>query len=82
MTRQEAISAKCKDCIYDPANGGTWLKQVELCTFTDCSLYPYRPIPKASKPKGASRTRAQIEATERMREGLKNSQVDREEIIE
>lgn len=67
MTRQQAINAKCKDCIYDPANGGTWVKQVELCTMPDCALYPYRPLTKESKPKGAARTSSQIEATERMR---------------
>ena len=61
LTRQQAINEKCKDCIYDPANGGTWLKQVELCTFLDCSLYPYRPIPKASKPKNPCVSQAKID---------------------
>jgi len=24
MTRQEAIEAKCKECIFDPLDDGTW----------------------------------------------------------
>lgn len=28
---------------------GTWHKQVELCTITGCSLYPYRPV--VTKPR-------------------------------
>lgn len=39
-----AINRHCKDCIYDPLAGGTWRQQVEACTFTDCALYPLRPV--------------------------------------
>ena len=46
-----AINEKCKDCIYDPLAGGSWRKQVELCTCTDCPLYPVRPMTYGSKPK-------------------------------
>lgn len=49
MSMRKAINEKCKDCIYDPSAGGTWLKQVELCTMTDCPLYEYRPVPSSSK---------------------------------
>jgi hypothetical protein len=42
-TRQQAINAKCKDCIYDHLAGGTWRDQVERCGGTDCPLYPHRP---------------------------------------
>lgn len=38
-----AIDSKCKACVYDPTNGGTWRQQVELCTCSDCPLYPVRP---------------------------------------
>ena len=41
---RKAINNKCKDCIYDPLAGGSWLKQVELCTSTNCPLYDVRPI--------------------------------------
>jgi prophage regulatory protein len=40
-----AINAKCKDCIYDPKEKGTWRKQVEHCTITTCSLHTIRPLP-------------------------------------
>lgn len=44
---RQAINAKCKDCIYDPEEGGgTWRQQVEACTITDCPLYPVRPTSK------------------------------------
>ncbi len=43
MTRQQAINAKCKDCIYDDMADGTWRMQVEQCELTACALYPYRP---------------------------------------
>ena len=49
LTRQQAISAKCKDCIYDPFDTGTWLAQVDNCTQTDCPLYEYRPVPRSSE---------------------------------
>lgn len=49
MSRTKAINAKCKDCIYDPAVGGTWREQVELCTSEKtCALWPYRPKTSAT----------------------------------
>lgn len=48
-TRQEAIVAKCRDCIYDNEVPGTWRAQVEACPATDCSIYPYRPATNATK---------------------------------
>ena len=29
---RNAINAKCKDCLYDPVDGGNWRQQVEACT--------------------------------------------------
>ena len=48
MGMRAAINAFCKSCIYDPKwqGGGTWRKQVENCTSTDCPLYEYRPTSK------------------------------------
>ena len=43
LTRQQAINAMCKGCIYDPADAGTWRQQVEACKVTACPLHPYRP---------------------------------------
>lgn len=44
MTAGKALIAKCKDCIYDDANGGTWRQQVTLCSATDCPLWDHRPV--------------------------------------
>lgn len=43
--RAAAINAMCCMCIYDPdAMGcGSWRKQVEDCSSTDCPLYKFRP---------------------------------------
>lgn len=49
MSRTKAINDKCKDCIYDPAVGGTWREQVEACTSQkSCALWPFRPVTTAS----------------------------------
>ena len=45
MTRQEAIDAKCKECIYDPEEDGTWRQQVKACDIDACALHSYRPMP-------------------------------------
>jgi len=45
MTRQKAIDTKCKDCIYDPEEDGTWRQQVKACDIESCALHPYRPMP-------------------------------------
>lgn len=49
MTRQKAISLKCKDCIYDPKAPGTWVAQVAGCIDLGCPLHPYRPLPRKLK---------------------------------
>lgn len=41
---RQVINAKCKQCIYDPADRGTWRQQVEGCTVTVCALWPLRPL--------------------------------------
>jgi hypothetical protein len=45
MTRQQAIDAKCKECIFDPLDEGTWRQQVKACDMESCALHPYRPMP-------------------------------------
>ena len=57
MSLRKAINDKCRDCIYDPLAGGTWLKQVELCVCTDCPLYPVRPITRERKSENDHKTR-------------------------
>ena len=44
MTRQQAIDAHCKSCIFDDLADGTWRMQVEQCELTACALHPYRPV--------------------------------------
>jgi len=49
--RAAAIHAMCVSCIYDPdALGcGSWRKQVEDCTSTECPLYKFRPVTTGNK---------------------------------
>jgi len=50
MTRQEAINAMCKQCIYDPMAGlGTWRQQTDACPSTGCPLWAYRPRTSAGR---------------------------------
>ena len=44
---RRAIDAKCRSCIYDEANVGSWLVQVTLCSCRDCPLYEVRPVTKS-----------------------------------
>jgi hypothetical protein len=44
MTRQKAIAAKYKECIYDELDQGTWRQQVKACDIESCALHPYRPM--------------------------------------
>lgn len=45
-TLRQAITAHCKECIYDETaiGAGTWRKQATDCTSPDCNLFPYRPV--------------------------------------
>ena len=45
MTRQKAIEEKCRECIYDELDQGTWRQQVKACDIESCALHPYRPMP-------------------------------------
>lgn len=40
---RKAIAGKCKDCIYDNSEPGTWRQQVTACTIKDCPLWAVRP---------------------------------------
>ena len=67
LTRQQAIDAKCRDCIYDSESGlGTWKAQTEGCTSQDCPLYPYRPITSTTK-KRLQEERLAVMTTEELR---------------
>lgn len=43
MSRAAAIAAKCRDCICDEHQPGTWREQTAACTVVACPLWPYRP---------------------------------------
>lgn len=43
---RRAINDKCKDCLYDPLQSGTWREQIEACTSGNCPLFPVRPLSK------------------------------------
>ena len=40
---RKAINAKCKECIYDDCDEGTWRQQVDRCDSKDCALWLLRP---------------------------------------
>ena len=60
MTRQQAIDAKCRECIYDEYADGTWRMQVEQCELTACALHPYRPKSRSKAPSKAGSAAVQL----------------------
>jgi hypothetical protein len=52
MSPRQAIKAKCKQCIYDPEAGGTFLAQIEACFVQSCPLWDFRPLTLATRNKG------------------------------
>lgn len=49
VSRSSAIREKCKDCIYDNQEPGTWLSQVDACDDRSCALWPVRPKRRLAK---------------------------------
>ena len=54
-TRRLAIHAFCRQCIYDPGADGSWRKQVQACTATDCPLFNFRPMSIVAERKAAAK---------------------------
>ena len=52
ISLRKAINQKCRSCVYDEANVGSWLVQVTLCSCVDCPLYSARPVTKAPIAEG------------------------------
>ena len=52
LSLRGAINNKCRSCIFDEANVGSWLVQVTLCSCKDCPLYEVRPVTKSPIPEG------------------------------
>ena len=48
MSLRQAINNKCKECIYDSEQPGSWRQQVVKCTSISCPLYQFRPKPLSS----------------------------------
>ena len=61
-SRQAAIDAHCKWCIYDHLDHGTWREQVQNCTSTECALHEVRPV--TIKSRNATRDSKKIIATD------------------
>ncbi len=49
---RQAINDKCRSCVYDEANVGSWLVQVTLCICKDCPLYEVRSVTKSPIAEG------------------------------
>ena len=47
LSLRGAINNKCRSCIFDEANAGSWLVQGTLCSCKDCPLYGVRPVTKS-----------------------------------
>jgi len=56
MSLRAAINAKCRECIYDSKDQGTWRQQVGACTCPKCPLFPHRPVSI-----GHTRNRAELD---------------------
>jgi len=44
LTRGEAITANCRDCIHDDSAVGTWRQQTSACHLTACPFWRHRPL--------------------------------------
>lgn len=44
VSLRKAIDMKCKSCIYDPLDKGTWRSQVASCTVSACPLWEARTL--------------------------------------
>lgn len=60
---RKAINDKCKECIYDEYDKGTWRQQVGACTSPDCPLFSVRPIARVDKTAKKVEKRDQFERT-------------------
>jgi len=70
---RNAINAKCKDCLYDPVDGGNWRQQAEACTSPECPLFELRP---------RARGRDSRESSTRCERGREGAPPDNGEVLE
>jgi len=57
---RKAINAKCKECLYDPYDKGTWRQQVQACTSPKCPLFAVRPLPIAKDSTNSDEKTAEL----------------------
>ena len=53
MSLRKAINEKCKSCIYDRHQPGTWRQQTEACEIRSCPLWGVRPKSASGVNSGA-----------------------------
>ena len=46
---KKAVELKCKDCIYDDTEKGSWRQQTENCNDPTCPLWEVRPVTIATR---------------------------------
>jgi hypothetical protein len=74
LTLRAAVNAKCKECIFDPADGcGTWRQQVAACTSLGCPLFPLRPLPDRRDRRSQDAKAANLPAPQVARPGREPS---------
>ena len=49
---RQAINDKCRSCVFDEANVGSWRVQVTLCSCNSCPLYEVRPVTRSPIAEG------------------------------
>ncbi len=49
---RQTINDKCRSCVFDEANVGSWRVQVTLCSCKGCPLYEVRPVTKSPIAEG------------------------------
>ena len=45
LSLRAAINDKCKECLFDEQERGTWREQIFMCADVRCPLYRVRPRP-------------------------------------
>lgn len=69
---RKAIALNCRECIYDKADQGTWVQQVEACAITTCHLYQHRPLTAKTKRLQRENHLASLSAEQRALIELRN----------
>ena len=71
-SKRKAIDEKCKDCIYDHLDKGTWRQQVDNCWDINCSLWWHRPTSRTYEGHEACHDKLVREREERAKKNGKS----------